>query len=83
MSVWNYRVIFTPPERKNDPDDPGRYAVHEVHYGDDGKPAAFTVNPVAADADTVEGLKWTVEEFIRALALPVLTPADFENVTLP
>lgn len=73
MTHWNYRVILTP----NAPEDHFGAAVHEVHYDEIGLPVAYAVDPVKVETETVEGLKWMVEEFIKALAKPVLTKDDF------
>lgn len=73
MTRWNYRVLSIADS----------IAVHEVHYDEMGVPAAYAVEPVKAETDTLEGLKWMVEKFIEALAKPMLTQADFENPKLP
>ena len=72
MSTWNHRVI------KHDADnDEVYYALHETHYNDDGKPEATTTFPTAVQGDSVEDLRWTLEQMLKALDQPVLNYKDF------
>lgn len=46
MSNWDYRIVQhkrTSPEGKEET----WYALHEVYYGDDGKPESMTDEPVS------------------------------------
>jgi hypothetical protein len=54
--------------------------IHEVHYDQNGRPAAFTANAVAVIVDAGEGpeaVRATLEQMHGALENPVLTPEDF------
>ena len=79
MTHWNYRVIYTLP---SDPDESGSYAIHEVHYDEAGKPRAHTAEPASAISysEDLDGLRWVVGEFSKALDKPVLMMTDFEGV---
>ena len=72
MTHWNYRVMQFNVHGESS------CAIHEVHYDDEGKPAAYTVNPayVAWDADEGDptGILLRMAE---AIDKPTLTPADF------
>lgn len=60
MSHWNYRVI-----RHKESDGSDFFAIHEVHYDDDGNPVSYTENGTAPGASTLEGV-WAVLEAIMA-----------------
>lgn len=73
---WNYRVIeFIDPH-----DGPWR-AIHEVHYDDQGRPAAYTESPAKVistdDAGNNAGLDWVLDRMREALTRPVLVERDF------
>jgi hypothetical protein len=80
---WNFRVIHEVTSIP-DPDAPEeRWGIHEVHYKD-GKPYAYTENPVTVCSyEDIEGLSWYYETMAEAFDKPVLTPADFGLVPLP
>lgn len=70
---WNHRVIeFV------DPDD-GRpwFQIHEVYYDDQGRPEAYTENPVPVYGDTIDEMRTTLERMRLALDQPVLRERDF------
>lgn len=71
---WNYRMIMfkTPQE--------SYYAIHEVHYGDDGKPVAYAENPATALWDVEEGEEigaGILAMMTLACGKPVLLASDF------
>jgi|GEM_PF-4735059 len=52
MGHWNYRVLHH--HSASGAFEP-YYALHEVFYGDDGKPNGFTEHPIDFVADDSEG----------------------------
>ena len=64
--TWNYRVMHRD----------GRYAVHSVYYGDDGRITDWSAEPMQLTAESVEDLAEEFERFRRALSEPVL---DYET----
>lgn len=78
---WSYRVIeFT------EPDGSKFRAIHEVHFGADGKPYAYSENPAVVMWDAKGQPKRETLESIgilarmqHALGKPALTPQDFPD----
>ena len=82
---WNYRIV-----RKTE-EFGGRvhvtYAIHEVHYNEDGSIWAVTEDPVSLysverdfeEADALESLMWTLNTILRDIKKhPILEePIDF------
>ena len=66
LSTWKYRVILKD----------GKYAIHEVFYGEEGAPWTCTEEPVCPEGDTLEALREELEHYQRALELPVLEYAN-------
>lgn len=72
---WNYRIIFT--EDKTNPED-SQFGIHEVHYDDDGKPAAYIENPASMIwFDALLNGSSMLEHMRVALTKPMLRPEDF------
>jgi hypothetical protein len=70
--AWNYRVLQTGHGLD------ATWAIHEVHYHDDGRPRAATVNPAyVCGGDSLEALEWVLDQMQMALKKPVLTDEDF------
>ena len=74
---WNYRVI-----QFMDGGEP-YLRVHEVYYGDDGKPCAYGQNVASIESETTEGIGHVLDEMKRALELPILKAADFVGPSCP
>lgn len=59
-SGWNYRVVYHPPYKYTvgitELDGNEYYAVHEVHYNDEGKPNEYAIDSII-HGDTLEELK--------------------------
>ena len=76
MTSWNHRVI-----EFMDSDGTRFRCIHEVHYDDAGKPAAFTEDGATVMcSDSVgafPGLRLTIERMRAALEKPVLKESDF------
>lgn len=74
---WNYRVIEFVDPTDNEP----WRAIHEVHYDDEGRPAAYAENAARVistdDAGTNVGLDWVLAKMREALDRPVLFEKDF------
>ena len=68
---WNYRIV-----RYSD----GMLALHEVYYGDDGKPTGRTEDGASFGCDEseegVEGITGALEMALKGARLPVLDDAD-------
>lgn len=73
MTTWNYRVLYF----ENANPEESHHAIHKVYYDDDGKPEAYTENPV----DLVwhdgygSGIDWLMK-ITKAFELPALRPKD-------
>jgi hypothetical protein len=67
MGHWNYRVL-----KHSD----GTVAIHEVFYGDDGKPHSCSAEPTGFVGDSLEDLQSGFELARRGLAEGVL---DYES----
>ena len=70
---WNHRVMKIGDV----------YGIHEVHYKK-GKPSSYTVNSMKPeafvedeDSRPLQDLRWTLEQMLKALDKPILTPKDF------
>jgi hypothetical protein len=76
MSSWNYRVV-----RHLDPTEPQGYvfAMHEVHYDDQGKPVAMTERPCGIVSDKVFGLSEILNKMREAFEKPVLNAEDIAS----
>lgn len=72
LSHWNHRVI----EHK-EADGTPYMAIHEVHYDDKGKPAAYTENPTDVLAEDLDGLRWQLNHMLKACEAPILQESDF------
>lgn len=81
MTHWKYRVMEFTAEGET------FRAIHEVHYGNDGKPKSYS-EPAASvtadifdadgqDASTRGSLEWTLDRMREALDKPVLQASDF------
>jgi hypothetical protein len=71
--TWNHRVI-----RETQPDGSEWLGIHEVHYREDGRPRAYTAEPIGVVGETLEELAWVLDHMRIALGKPVLSDADFE-----
>lgn len=70
MMTWNYRVFR---------EDDGDYVIREVFYAEDGSIVTCTANPVEPFGSTLEELSEAIEDFKKALELPVLTLSDIPS----
>jgi hypothetical protein len=74
MSKWNHRVLRF-EERKYGMED-NYYALHEVYYNEDGKPNGYAQGAETLVSETVEGIKWYLDQFNKALEKPILWGGD-------
>jgi hypothetical protein len=74
FSKWNYRVI-----RHQPPSGMGfvSYAIHEVHYDEQGNPVAVSENPIRLVADTPQDLAADLELMEEATRKPTLDYSSF------
>ena len=71
---WNHRVIeFV------EPDGQPWFQIHEVYYGTDGLPQAYTDDPIPVHGDSIEEMRETLERMRRCLDKPVLREKDFTS----
>ena len=82
--TWNYRVMKRGFEYK---DEFGnniveyQYGIHEVYYDDDGNITCWSENPIKVRSDDVEGLKWILKRFKKALKKSVVDyDAEYKRV---
>jgi hypothetical protein len=74
MKHWNYRVMaFTDSEGTTS------YMVHEVYYGEDGRPEAYTEEGCRPYGESIEELRSDVEHMLEALKQPALSEKDFKK----
>ena len=67
---WNHRVLVT--MHKDEP----YFAVHEVHYDENGKPVAYTKEPVRISADDIDGIEWQLDRIEQCLMNTKLWAGD-------
>lgn len=72
MATWNHRVVKS-VEAGDD-----LFAIHEVHYNDEGEIFGVTENPVVATGGNIEELRETLQRMLRALDTPVLEDGKIE-----
>jgi hypothetical protein len=70
--MWNHRVVES--HYNGEP----WFTIHEVHY-DNGKPIARTENAIAPAGETIEDLKWELEQMLACLDKPILTDEEIEE----
>jgi len=66
--MWNYRVYRETGQF-------GDYlTIHEAYYleGDPQIPTSFTAKPVTVGGESVEDLRWVLEQMLKALDQPIL-----------
>lgn len=69
--TWNYRVV-----RKVYNDETILWGIHEVFYDDEGNPKAVTVDAIAPESESEEGIKTVLEWMLAALEKPILEYSD-------
>jgi hypothetical protein len=70
MMTWNYRVFR---------EDDGDYVIREVFYAEDGSIMTCTADAVEPFGSSFEELAESIEDFKRALDMPVLTLNDIPS----
>ena len=77
---WDYRVV-----RSEYPGAAGLFclAIHEAYYDEgESEPHSITANACAVNCDEeddgVEGLRWMLEQMLKALDRPIVEMADIE-----
>ena len=66
---WNHRVIAFPDQTC---DDGVFYAIHSVHYDENGKPEMMSTQASSAAGETLVELAEDLGRIMRALALPII-----------
>lgn len=73
MATWNHRVI-----EHRELDGTPYWAVHEVHYDEQKRPAAYTEHAANLLSDEgLDGLRWQLNHMLKALEAEVLQESDF------
>ena len=66
--TWNHRIVRFP--------DPYGFEDHlvicECFYGKDGKLEGHTMTGVTVGSETVEGLRWVLEQMLKSLDKPIV-----------
>jgi hypothetical protein len=63
---WNYRILAREiPEEMY-------FAIHEVYYDSEGKPNAYSSEPVIVSSDSVKGIKWNLRRMLECTKKPIL-----------
>jgi hypothetical protein len=65
---WEYR-LFKGADRFN---GLSCYSIREAYYGDTDDAYSFTMSPESVNGDSVNDVKWILENMTHALKLPVL-----------
>lgn len=74
--TWNHRVVRTVSR-----DGEVLLALHEAFYAEGAEvPESITEEPVAVLGDDISGLRWTLENMLRALEKPILSYDDYHGV---
>lgn len=68
---WNHRVL------QHEYENEVYYKIHEVYYDKEGNPNGYTANGVGVQADSLEGIKWTLDKMQECLSKPVLSAENF------
>lgn len=67
FAYWNHRVM------RHVDDGEEWFAIHEVHYDDDGTPHSWTEQPTSVSStDGIDGIEWALEGMLKCLKKPVL-----------
>lgn len=69
MGYWNYRVVY---DKERD-----SYAIHSAYYSQAGEVVSLSIDPMAVEAESVDGLRAELERMISALDDGVLKSSDF------
>ena len=71
---WNHRVI------KHVSADDEWLAIHEVYYGDDGKPSSCTKEPIQIVSEDFKGMGWQIDKIKEALKKSIIDYGYFEEL---
>lgn len=75
--TWNFRVVKKPNNHPLTTDEaPYTFGIHEVYYDNNGNVVSCTVEPIAIDSDSLEGISWMIEKIAEGMQKPVL---DWDN----
>lgn len=75
--TWNYRLVYRKDCKTAPGAGEGVYAVHEVHYADDGAPVMVTESAVGVVGETPEEAAEAYRMMGEAFRAPVLEYDDF------
>lgn len=74
---WNHRVLAH--EHKGEI----YFQMHEVYYDKEGVLNSYTANPVTVGGESIESIKWTLDEMAKAREKPILLIDGFPNEYKP
>ena len=83
MATWNYRVIHRREQLPGVIGAEDIYAIHEVHYDDQGRVTGIAENPSPVQAETIKGLNETRMLMAVACSKPILEWDDIAKRTTP
>jgi hypothetical protein len=73
--TWNHRVVKRTYSTEKYSED--YFSIHEAYYDENGKIFAITDSGVPPGGESLEDLKWSVEQMKKALDHPVL---DYDSI---
>ena len=79
MSGWNYRVFKRIHTHKYLPEPEILYEIREAFYDDDGKVDGWAEMPDVI-ADSLDGLKWTLNKMMESIDKPVIDHNTGEEI---
>lgn len=68
FGYWNYRII-----KRENPSGEVTYGIYEVHYDMEGNLKGHTENPISVIGESIEDLKFDIENLKESLNKDVLT----------
>jgi len=68
FGYWNYRII-----KRELPNGEVTYGIYEVHYDMEGNFRAHTENPMCVIGESIEDLKYDIENLKESLSKDILT----------
>jgi len=74
---WNHRLLA-----HKDGED-WYFQIHEVYYDKEGNPKSYTENGVSVGAETIKGVKWTLNKMKQCLKKPILLAENFPKEYKP
>ena len=71
--TWNYRIMKSYPDSRD-----AWYSIREVYYNNDGEVTDWTVEEIAPESETIEGLLEMIQLMRNCLDKPILDEAELQ-----